>query len=545
MPPLPWKRTLAYMLAAVFIALTQGLGQGFVSALTPQIAGQIGATPTEASWLMAAYLIPRASLPILLIKIRTQYGLREFAEASILLYVAVCGLTLFAHDLPSAILTQFLSGVASAPLASLAFMYMLEGLSTPLKVKIGLPLALTFIMLGIPLARVLAPPLMGDGSWQILHVLQLGLALVSLALVFVLPLRPVPHAKVISAGDLISFALIAAGFGGITVAFVQGPILWWDQPWLGWLLALSVASLTGAVLIETHRTAPLLDIRWLVSPAILHLTVAMLWFRLILSDQSAGAPRMFQVLGMGPDQLAPLFTAIVWASIAGGIACVIAIKPTREPQMHLTALALIALGAWMDSQSTVDTRPAQMILSQSMIAFAGALFMPPAMMMGLLQALAKGPNYILSFVIVFLSTQSLGGVVGSGLFGTFINHRQAAHLAALNEQMTAGSPLLVAQIGQRMQALTGAFPDLAARRAAAIGQIAQDMQVQAYVLAYNDAYFATFLMAAAAMAALMLHMLRDRLAGVAPPMPGAPPPPAPAPAPMPSSPPPAAPEPAR
>mgnify|MGYP006999220394 CR=1 FL=1 len=41
-----------------------------------------------------------------------------------------------------------------------------------LAVMIGLPLALTFLSLGSPLARVVAPPLMGDGSWQVLDLPQ-------------------------------------------------------------------------------------------------------------------------------------------------------------------------------------------------------------------------------------------------------------------------------------------------------------------------------------------------------------------------------------
>ncbi|AWX93191.1 hypothetical protein DPM13_08610 [Paracoccus mutanolyticus] len=53
-------------------------------------------------------------------------------------------------------------------------------------------------------------------------------------------------------------------------------------------------ALTLAVVIELHRKAPLLDIRWLASPAMLHLTVTLLLFRLVLSEQGAGAPRMFQ-----------------------------------------------------------------------------------------------------------------------------------------------------------------------------------------------------------------------------------------------------------
>src|SRR5690606_26624648 len=232
-----------------------------------------------------------------------------------------------------------------------------------------------------------------------------------------------------------------------------------DVAWLGWVLALSIVALTLAVVIELHRKAPLLDIRWLVSPAMLHLTATLLIFRLVLSEQSAGAPRMFQVLGVTQGQLVPLFTLIFAATVLGGLALIPFMKPERVPLFHIIALVLIAAGAFMDSHASMDTRPAQMMLSQAMIGFAGSFFLAPAMMRGLLSALARGPSYILSFVIVFLSTQSLGGAMGSGLFSTLINHRQALHLQVLREELTAADPLTTAEIAQRSAALAPQIAD--------------------------------------------------------------------------------------
>ncbi|WP_157115359.1 MFS transporter [Paracoccus contaminans] len=509
-------RIAAYMATSMFIALTQGLAQGWTSAVLGQIAGQIGATTTQASWLVVAFMIPKTALPILLIKIRTQYGLRRFTEIGILAHVLVTILSLFSQDLRSAITVQVLAGITSAPLSTLAFLYMLEGLSPQMKMRLGLPLVLTFIMVGSPLARALAPLLMGDGDWQVLHLVSLGMALASLALVFLLPLNPMPRQNVIAPLDLVSFVLIAIGVGGLTAAFTQGPTYWWTEAsWTGILMACAVAALAAAAAIELNRSAPLIDIRWLLTAPVLHLTGALLLFRLLLSEQAAGAPRMFQALGLSPDQMVPLFAAIVAASMLGGMACSLVIKPGRESQIHLAALLLIAAGAYLDSHSTIDTRPAQLIASQSLIAFAGALFLPPAMMAGLLQALSKGPNYILSFIIVFLTTQAIGGTLGSGIFTTFINTRQAYHLHALSDQLSQTSWTVQAAIGQRVQALAASIPDSAARRAQAVSQIAQEASQQAYVLAYNDAFLATFLGACGAIALLLLHWTRDHLAGSA------------------------------
>lgn len=511
-PALPIRQALPYIGAATLLALSQGLGQGFVSTNIPQFAGDLGITTTQASWLMAAYMIPRASLPLMLIKIRAQYGLRRFAEIGITLYALVAFAAVWITDLRSAMVVQFLSGMAAAPLSTLAFLYMLEPMSQALKIVLGLPMVLALMAVGPALARVISPALIGDGGLLWVHLTALGLAMISLAVVFRLPLRPVPHAKVIQPLDFASFGLIAAGFGGLTVAFVLGPIRWWtEMPWIGWVLAGSVAALTLAVVIELHRKSPLLDIRWLATPAMLHLTATLFLFRLILSEQSAGAPRMFLMLGVAPSQITGLFAIICIASLLGGLACFAWMRPGREGHLHLAALILIAIGAWLDSQATLDTRPEQMVISQALIGFAGMLFMPPAMMAGLLSALRNGPNYILSFIIVFLSTQSLGGVLGSGIFSTLINWRQAFHMQVLSEELQPTSPATMGEIARQMTLLAPQISDSAQLKAQAVAQIARTTSSQAYVMAYNDIYFLTFLIAVAAGGGLVLHLFRDAL----------------------------------
>ena len=54
------------MLASVLLALTQGLGMNLIAANLPQIQGSLGATTTEATWLVAAYMAPNVSLSLAL-----------------------------------------------------------------------------------------------------------------------------------------------------------------------------------------------------------------------------------------------------------------------------------------------------------------------------------------------------------------------------------------------------------------------------------------------------------------------------------------------
>ncbi|RVV97645.1 MFS transporter [Mesobaculum littorinae] len=422
--PKPPYLAVAYMVASAFIALTQSLGQGFLQANLTTLGGEFGASQSETAWLMVAFMSPRAWLPIMLIKIRTQFGLRRFAEVSTLIYVAVAVLNLFATDMRSALMAETLSGISAASLSTLAFLYMLEPFPPEKKLTIGLPLALTFISLGAPLGKALTPLILTNASWINILALKLGMALLCLPFVYLLPLANTPKMKVIKTLDMVDFALLAAAFGGLIACFTTGPIYWWfEAPWLGQILAGSIALLALVLVIELHRKAPLLDVRWLLSPSMLHLTAVLVIFRIVLSEQTAGAPGLFRSLGFAPAQSTPVFWAIAFGTLAGGVVCAMILRPQRVPYIHWGALALIAVAAALDSHANVTVAPRDMIISQSLIGFASSLFLASAMASGLLSALMKGPQYLLSFITIFLSSQILGGTIGAGLFRTLVSVR--------------------------------------------------------------------------------------------------------------------------
>ena len=102
--------------------------------------------------------------------------------------------------------------------------------------------------------------------------------------------------------------------------------------------------------------------------------------------------------------------------------------------------------------------------------------------------------------------------MGSGLFATFTNHRQALHMQVLREELTAVDPLTMHEVALRASSLLSQIADPALRRAQAVAMIAQEATNQSYVMAYNDAYLLTSLAAMAALAALLLHMMRDAMA---------------------------------
>lgn len=506
-PAISPYRSAIYIAASTLLSLTQGLGMNLIATNVAQIQGYLGATNTETTWLIAAYMAPNVSLSVALIKIRNQYGLRNFAELSIAGFVLVSLMHLFVTDLQSAIIIRFFSGVAASPMSSLAFLYMLEAFPPARKLTVAVCLVLTNISLASPLARLLSPTLLEFGQWQGLYMFEISLAFIAFATIYLLPLTPVPRAKVIEKLDIVSYLLIAIGFGCTAVVLVTGRLYWWAEvPWLGILLAIAVITVTTAVVIELNREKPLLDIRWIASREMLHLAGTILLFRLIVSEQSTVATNFFQNLGLLNEQIAALYGVMMVSMIVAGLCCAAVMKPERGPAIHAVALVFLIVGSYMDSQATNLTRPDNMYLSQALIAAATAIFLPPAMSAGLTSALKRGPSYILNFIIVFLATQSLGGLLGTAVFGSFVTIREKFHSNVLAEHIVLSDPLVAQRVTQLANGYGRVITDKALLNAEGIALLSLQTTREANILAYNDAFFLIAAISFFALVALLAHV---------------------------------------
>ena len=262
----PIHRCLIYIFAASLLQWVYGLGANMVQSNITQLTGFFHATVEETTWLVGAYMAPNVSLAIFLIKIRNQYGLRLFAELSIIGFLLTCILHLFVTSLQSAIIIRFFAGIAAAPMSSLAFFYMIEAFAPAKKRTVGLSLNLMNIALAVPLSRLVSPALIDHAGFHALFALEMGLALIGFGCIFYLPLTPIKRAKVIEKIDYLSFGLIAIGLGINAAIMPVGKLYWWrDVSWMGWWLAIAVFCLMAAAVIELNRKNPLIDLRWLVS----------------------------------------------------------------------------------------------------------------------------------------------------------------------------------------------------------------------------------------------------------------------------------------
>jgi MFS family permease len=512
-PPTPWHpphRRFAYGALATLVVMAGALGNGIVTANLTNLQGSLGLYQAELQWLPTVYVMTNVCANMVLIKFRQQFGIRLFTQIFLIGFVLTTGAHLLVHSFWSAILVRAFSGIAGAALSTVGFLYMIQAWPAKHRLK-GIVTAITLPQLAVPLARLFPSSAFEADRWQTLYLFELGLALLCLAGVRLLALPPVERVKAFEPMDFVTFPLFAIGMGLLCAVLGMGRTLWWfEAPWIGPALLGAAVLIPAALVIEHYRKNPLLNTRWLGSGDILRFALVAILVRVVLSEQGVGASGLLTVLGMGQDQMRMLFLVVLLATFAGGVVSALTIDPTFLGRPILIALALIALGAWLDSSSTNLTRPHDMYWSQALLGFAGALFMGPAMLVGLTRALQQGPTHFVSFSALFGITQNLGGLFGAAMLGTFQVVRERAHSAEITAGFNLADPLVAQRIQQNASAYGRVLTDPALRQAEGAAILAQQASREANILAYNDVFLLIAAIALGTIVWASFHIFRVR-----------------------------------
>ncbi|PLR31990.1 MFS transporter [Chimaeribacter arupi] len=505
----PWPKRLAFGFVGILVAITGSLGNALVTANLTNLQGVFGAFSNEVAWLPAVYVMTNISINLLLVKFRMQFGLRLFTEAFLLLYALVTFFHLFVNDLGSAIAVRAAHGAVAAALSSLGIYYMIQAFPAKHRLK-ALAIGISASQLAIPLARLFSAGLLELNEWRGLYLFELGLALLCFGCVLMLKLPPGDRYNAFEKMDFVTFFLMAPGMGLLCAVISLGRYDWWTStPWLGWALAGAIALIVAAVLVEHRRKNPLLNVRWLSSGSVLRLGLTMVLMRIVLSEQNVGPIGFLQYLGLQNDQMTALSLAVLLGVIAGITVSALTIKPTQLEWPLVVALVLMIISALLDSQSNTLTRAPQMVVSQFMMGFAGALFVAPAML-SIIGSVVAEPRNLVSFVAVFGMSQNLGGLIGSALLGTFQIWREKYHSSIIADNLSNLDPLVMERINAYSAGLSATLGDATLRGAQGVVMLQAAATREANTLAYNDVYLLTASIAAGTLIWLLSRFARKQ-----------------------------------
>lgn len=506
----PTNKRIAFGLVGLLITLTGALSNALVTANLVNLQGTFGAYSNEIAWLPAVYVMGNISINLLLVKFRQQFGLRIFTEAFLLLYVLVAFFHLFVNDLSSALIVRTAHGMVAAALSSLGIYYQVQAWPAKHRLK-ALAIGISASQLAIPLARLFSSELLQLEEWRGLYLFELGLAMVALGCVLMLKLPPSDRSKVFEKMDFLTFMLMAPGMALLCGVLSLGRIEWWfNTPWLGICLALSLVLIVSAIVVEHNRKNPLINTRWLSNGAIIRLGIVMIMMRVVLAEQNSGAIGFLQQIGLLNDQLRGLALAIIGGVALGIAASALTLKPAHFSWPIVISLLIMMIASFMDSHANPLTRPHNMYLSQFLLGFSSAFFMAPAMLLGIGRVVTQ-PKNLVSFVVLFGMSQNLGGLIGSAMLGTFQVWREKYHSSLLGDRLSLLDPNVTERLSQYSALFNSQQGDNVLLSAQAVAQLQNLATLQANVLAWNDTYLLTAGMAFCTLVWVLYRLTRQRI----------------------------------
>ena len=254
----PWIVTIAVMLATFMEILDTTV----VNVSVPQIAGNLGATVEEGTWVVTSYLVSNAIVLPMAGWLANRFGRRRVlmsCVAGFTLTSLLCGM---ATSLESLIFFRVLQGLTGGGLQPLAQAVLLE--TFPPR-KHGT--AMAAFGLGIILAPILGPTLGGyitdNYTWRWIFYLNLPVGIFSLIMMNAFVHDPHYIGKHKAGGiDLWGIGFLALGFGMLQVVLDTGQRKdWFGSPQIRLWTFLCVFGLVALVIRELTAEHPIVDLR--------------------------------------------------------------------------------------------------------------------------------------------------------------------------------------------------------------------------------------------------------------------------------------------
>jgi DHA2 family multidrug resistance protein len=257
-PVNPWIVTAAVMLATFMEVLDTTV----VNVSVPHMAGNLGATVDEGTWVVTSYLVSNAIILPMAGWLAARFGRRR------MLMICVSGFTI----------ASMLCGMATS-LEGLIFFRVLQGLSggglQPLSQAVLLETfpprkhgtAMAAFGFGIIFAPILGPTLGGwitdNYTWRWIFYINLPVGILSLLMISQFVIDPHYLRKRLSDSvDLCGIGFLALGFGMLQMVLDQGQRKdWFGSNQIRLWTALCVIGLLGMLIRELTAQHPIVDLR--------------------------------------------------------------------------------------------------------------------------------------------------------------------------------------------------------------------------------------------------------------------------------------------
>ena len=496
-------------LIAVIVALAsfmEVLDTTIANVALPYIAGGMGVSEDEASWVVTTYLVANAIVLTASSFLARMLGRKTFFLICLGLFTLSSILCGFAPNLNALLLFRVLQGFAGGGMVPVAQSILADSFPPQ---KRGQAFALFGV--AVVVAPVVGPTLGGwisdNWSWHWCFLINAPVGVFAMALIAVLLPAPKRQQQGHSF-DVIGFALVATFLGALEVVLDRGL----TDDWFGssFIVTFAVICALAFVLMipwELNHRNPMIDLKmvatrqfgacFLVMLATGAILLATTQFLPQLVQQDFGYTATWAGLMLSPGGLVTMAMMFVVGRIAAGV----------QPK-YLIVIGAMIIAAAMYQMTNVygDLGFWYMARSRMLLGVGLPLIFIPIMTAsydGIPQSRTDQASALMN------AARNTGSSIGVSIVSNVLAHREQFHQSRLVESVLPSSVQYQDTLHRVMDYFVAHGNSQLQAKQQAIQWIGQQVQAQASFLAYMDAFWVLMLISLSAVPlALMLRKVK-------------------------------------
>jgi DHA2 family multidrug resistance protein len=507
----PWVIAILVALASFMEVLDTTIA----NVALPYIAGGMGVSEDEASWVVTTYLVANAIILTASSFLARTLGRKTFFLISLGAFTLSSLLCGFAPNLNALLLCRILQGFGGGGMVPVAQSILADAFPPAKRSQ-----AFAVFGVAVVVAPVVGPTLGGwlsdNVSWQWCFLINVPVGVIAMALIALVLREPrTAHAESKSQQgngfDVVGFVLIATFLGALEVVLDRGL----EDDWFGSPFIVTFAIICGLAFVlmipwGLTRGNPIIDLRMvatrqfgacflvmLATGAILLATTQFLpqlvqqdfgytatWAGLVLSPGGVVTMVMMFVVGRLAAKVQPKYLIV-----AGAVVCALS--------MYGMTNVYADLGFWFMAHS-------RMLLGVGL----------PLIFVPIMAASYDGiePSKTDQASALINAARNTGGSIGVSIVSNVLTHREQFHQNRLVEQVIPSSTTYQDTLQQITNYFMAHGSSLAQAHDQAIQWIGQQVQSQASFLGYMDAFWVLMLISLSAVP-LALALRKVKLGG--------------------------------
>jgi DHA2 family multidrug resistance protein len=483
----PWLIAVVVSLAAFMEVLDTSIA----NVALPHIAGDLGASSDESTWVLTSYLVSNAIILPVSGWFVGIFGRKRFFMICIVIFTVSSLLCGVAWSLGFLLVARILQGAGGGGLQPMAQAILADTFPPEKR-------GLAFSLYGVTaiVAPSIGPTLGGwitdNYSWRWIFYINLPVGLIALLLVYKLIEDPAYITRNLGRAlrvDYIGFGLLAVGIGALQILLDKGQEDdWFGSNFIVTLAILAFVCLVSLIIYEWRHDEPIVDVRLFKNGNFAASNLVMFMVGAISFASTVLMPQFLQT------QLG--YTAEKAGIVMSAAAMVLLLELPLVGQLttRIQARYLIGFG-WLALTCTMylSTKVIDLQLSFAAATWLrilqyvplGFIFIPASTAAYI--GIPAEKNNAVAGLVNFM--RNIGSSVGTSVVTTLLARRAQLHQGRLVERASPLNPNFTNSISAMAQQLMHSGMNFADAQRHALARFYASLQAQATTLAYVDTYF--------------------------------------------------------